>query len=266
MIRSSPIRSPRLRAALVALAALGAPLAAAQTLDGEVVEATAGTPLPGLRVRLLRVADSTATVVDSTRADSLGRFQLVSFTPGIYQLAFGPGGARGTVSAPDTLRGDTTVTRRYAIPVRRWAADGPFLPGEADVAAKPDRRAPMPRCPHHLRTEGVSGEALLVAVVDTLGRIPGGNVIAIRGTNAGFTNAVSGVVERLRFEPARFGGVPVQEAVCQLFRFTIVTDTDAPTPPPGSQLPPVERLFIPETLHAACAKSIADTRANSIGR
>jgi len=147
--------------ATVVLALAAAVRAApAQIVAGETVEETTGAPLVGLLVRLVR-GDGGVRVVDSARTDERGLFQFTPGAPGVYHVEFAPRAALGA-SPADTVSGDTTVARRYSLPVVRLAAARPFLKFQVDEPAdKLSGARGRPRYPERFLPDGV--ERVVVA-------------------------------------------------------------------------------------------------------
>lgn len=211
----------RLALLLLTLLALHPRAARGQTLDGQVVDSASGKPVPKLRVLLLAITDSTETELDSTSTDARGLFQLLAPAEGRYQLEFGASSLGTAMGMIETLVGDTTISRRYAIPYERWVAQRPLFEFEVEepvIGAKGNR---APRYPDHLRSEGVEGCVLAQFVVDTTGRMEPATFKVLRATNPGFTAAVRTAVTEHRYTPARRGRVAVRQLVQQPFIFEI---------------------------------------------
>lgn len=209
-------------ALVLALLPVFTPPAQAQALGGQVVDSTSRHPVPRLRVRLLAVTDTTETEVDSTLTDGRGLFQMIVPAPGRYQLEFGLRAPRVSLGPIDALTGaDTTVTRRYALPIRRWSQETPFTTDETTVPVRPDHRSGAPRYPSSLLREGVRGCVVAALVVDTLGLVEAGSLQILSSSDSLFAVAVRAAVPEFRYAPATLGGVVVRQHVVQPFEFAL---------------------------------------------
>ena len=102
------------------------------------------------------------------------------------------------------------------------AAPGGGAPFEApmvDEPVAPDPRNPPPRYPEALRAAGVGGRAVARFVVDTLGRVEPGTVRVASADDPRFAEAAREALGRMRFRPARAGGVRVRQLVELPFAF-----------------------------------------------
>lgn len=223
------LRRPIISIALaVAAAATGAPRSAGgQVFAGEAVEEALGTPLVGLPVRLLRGGPGPeARAVDSARTDARGLFQLTaSGGPGAYHVAFGatetrsPALSTGPVDRVATA--DTTVARRYTVPVLRLAALRPYYEFQVEHPAAALRGRRAPKYPPALRARGVEGTVVAQFVVDSAGRPVDGTFAVLGAADPAFVAAVRAYVPTMRYQPARVGGIAVRQVVHEPFAFSI---------------------------------------------
>ena len=210
-------------ACVVACALVRPAPAAAQLLAGEVVEARLGVPLVGLPIRLLRhpTGGGAPTVVDSGRTFDRGLFQIQTPGPGTYQLEFGMGRTTISVGPIDTVGADTLVQRRYQVPLVQRSEERPFFEFQVQQPVKmlPGTRGPL--YPEELRSRSVEGMVLAQFVVAASGAVVPTSFKALRSSDPAFTEAVARAVRMMRFEPARLGGVAVQQLVQQPFEFRL---------------------------------------------
>jgi protein TonB len=105
-------------------------------------------------------------------------------------------------------------------PAGRAAPGGaPFEAAMVDEPVAPDPRNPPPRYPEALRAAGVGGRAVARFVVDTLGRVEPGTVRVASPDDPRFADAAREALGRMRFRPARAGGVRVRQLVELPFAF-----------------------------------------------
>jgi TonB family protein len=83
------------------------------------------------------------------------------------------------------------------------------------------RRGPAPRYPDIAEKAGISSAVMVEFVVDTTGRADTSTVRLVLAELEEFVTEVRRVLPRLRFEPARIAGCPVQQLVLQPFVFNM---------------------------------------------
>jgi protein TonB len=96
---------------------------------------------------------------------------------------------------------------------------GPFDAAAVDEPVVPDPGNRPPRYPEALRAAGLGGRVVARFVVDTSGRVEPGSVEIAASDDPRLAGAVREAVPRLRFRPARAGGVRVRQLVEQPFAF-----------------------------------------------
>lgn len=83
------------------------------------------------------------------------------------------------------------------------------------------RGGPFPRYPGTLRQKGIEGEARVDFVVDVTGRADPSTLRVVSYTHIDFANAVTDVVPKMKFIPARVGSCPVRMHVELPFVFNL---------------------------------------------
>ncbi|HEY5061348.1 MAG TPA: M56 family metallopeptidase [Gemmatimonadaceae bacterium] len=90
---------------------------------------------------------------------------------------------------------------------------------ERTVSPRPDNRAP--RYPDVLRSAKIEGEVLAQFVVGPDGLADTSTFKVVRSTHSLFTDAVRSALPRMRFNPAKVGGLPVKQLVQMPFQFNL---------------------------------------------
>lgn len=216
--------SPAAIAATVVLAAasLAPHDASAQLLAGQVVTAGTRAPLPDHVVRLVRQDSLGGVVLDSTRTDARGLFQLLAPGPGVYALHMGGGPWRELRGPVDTLTAEANVERMYEL-ARADTVNGgqPYFEFQVDRPVVVARRSRSPLYPAELRARGVEGTVLLHWVVDESGKVEPGSVKVLKSDHALFTRAVLEALGGMAFVPAEKDGRTVRQVVQQPFQFAL---------------------------------------------
>jgi protein TonB len=73
--------------------------------------------------------------------------------------------------------------------------------------------APIPEYPRRLREAGIQGQAIVEAVVDTMGRVESGSLRVVHADQAGFEASALASIRAALFRPARVLGRPVRVLV-----------------------------------------------------
>jgi periplasmic protein TonB len=73
--------------------------------------------------------------------------------------------------------------------------------------------APIPEYPRRLREAGIQGQAIVEAVVDTLGRVESGSLRVVHADHADFETSALASIRAALFRPARVMGRPVRVLV-----------------------------------------------------
>ena len=81
--------------------------------------------------------------------------------------------------------------------------------------------SPKPKYPSVLESSGIAGEVQAQFVVNSSGKADLDSFKVLKSTNELFTQAVKGVLPRMRFSPAQIGGKPVNQLVQQSFQFAV---------------------------------------------
>ena len=194
----------------------------AQTIGGQVVEAITAQPLREYQVRLFYLAQGDSThACDSTTTDERGLFQFGGQGTGAYRLEFGPPASRLATSARvEASTRDTAIEVRFKVPVLELSGARVFSSKDVQqVALESSVRAL--RYPEQLRNAGVEGEVLARFIVDSTGSVRKGSVTVVRSSDPEFTRAVLESLPRMRFHPARVGGIPVAQLVEEPFTFSL---------------------------------------------
>jgi len=101
-----------------------------------------------------------------------------------------------------------------------------FAPGSA-----------QPRYPDILKAAGVSGEVVIMVVIDEHGMADPRSMKVVKGTHQLFVDAVKNALPNFRFTPAMVGGRPVRQLLRLPFVFAIAApDTNATPPAAGAAL------------------------------
>lgn len=138
--------------------------------------------------------------------------------------------------APGQNTADETTEAPPATPSRSTDA---FTVVEVDSAAVRDPESAAPEYPATLLAKGVEGYAALRFVVDSAGRIEMNSVRVIDATHDDFAKAVTAVMPRMHFRPARIGTTPVRQLSEQLFKFEtkVAPSSAAPSKKPRTDDP-----------------------------
>lgn len=194
----------------------------AQTIGGEVVDATTAQPLRAYQVRLTYLAQGDSTqVCDSTTTDERGLFQLGGKGVGVYRLDFGMPASRLASSARvEASTRDTAIAVRFRIPVLELGGAQAFASNEVQQVAHQRTTVPF-RYPRDLLGFGVTGEVVARFIVDPTGSVRRGSVTVVRSNHPSFTRAVTEALRTMKFDPARVGGIPVPQWVEEPFTFSI---------------------------------------------
>jgi TonB family protein len=203
--------------------------AAAQTIAGEVVDATTAQPLRAYQVRLVYLAQGDSTqVCDSTTTDERGLFQIGGQGTGTYRVDFGVTDSRLASSARVVASTrDTVISVRFRVPVLELGGAQAFAASEVQQVAHARTVVPL-RYPKELLGFGVTGEVVVRFIVDPTGNVRTGSVAVLRSNHPSFTRAVTEALRTMKFDPARVGGIPVPQLVEQPFTFSILHAGDAP--------------------------------------
>jgi hypothetical protein len=138
----SPVRATHAARAPVALAVALALLACCsrgavgQSIDGQVVELTDGSPLPGAFVVLQLVADSAE--VDRVMTDALGRFRISVAPGGPYRLRAVAVGRGSWESSPFALAADESVSFTIQMPLLPVALPVLVVSADRRCRVRPD--------------------------------------------------------------------------------------------------------------------------------
>lgn len=97
-----------------------------------------------------------------------------------------------------------------------------FAPGSA-----------QPRYPDILKAAGVSGEVVIMVVIDEHGMADPRSMKVVKGTHQLFVDAVKNALPNFRFSPAMVGGRPVRQLLRLPFVFAIAEPDTHATPPAG---------------------------------
>ena len=81
--------------------------------------------------------------------------------------------------------------------------------------------SPKPKYPSVLESSGIAGEVQAQFVVNSSGKADLDSFKVLKSTNELFTQAVKGVLPRMRFSAAQIGGKPVNQLVQQSFQFAV---------------------------------------------
>jgi protein TonB len=107
-----------------------------------------------------------------------------------------------------------------SVPTR--AADQAYFDFQVDKPVTLAPNSAAPQYPDILRQAGVEGDALVLFVVDTLGRVDLSSFKVIRASHDLFGAAVRNALPRMRFNPAETAQGKVRQVVQQPFTFSIV--------------------------------------------
>lgn len=186
------------------------------SVSGQAVDATTHAPLAQLRVSLL---DARGDTVGASTTDAGGVF-VIPHRGGIVHLRFDGRGVHSVFAAPDTLRPDSIMERRYDLTFAVVPIDSIFSVSQVDTVASIDPRSPKPHYPVGLEREGIDGLVTLRFVIDTLGHPEPGSVRVVRASHEEFVSAMLKVLPRMEFKPAVLGNRKVRQAVQQTFLFS----------------------------------------------
>jgi TonB family protein len=224
--------------AWLALAALGAGRAEAQSFVGRVVEGdSVRRPIAGVAVAL---TDSAGREVATGTTNALGLFYLDAPAPGRYAVVLTrPGGAPYSlepreVAAADEVQVEYVLPPDVAVPAdtAEGAGGTVYRETEVDRPATPVVGNPGPRYPVGARNIGRGAELLVQFVVDSTGRAEPSTFRVLRNDgDADFERAVREVLPRWRFMPARLGGRPVRQLVQLPFTFRAAGAPPSPVEP-----------------------------------
>jgi TonB family protein len=186
------------------------------SVSGEAVDATTHAPLTKLRVSLIAANGDT---VGASTTDAGGVF-VIPHRGGVLHLRFDGRGFHSVFAAPDTLKPDSVLERRYDLKLVPIPLDSIFSVSQVDTAAFVDsRHSALPRYPEALEQERVSGFVILAFVVDTVGDVEEGSVRVVRSSQEEFVRAILKVLPRIKYKPARLGDRKVRQAAQQTFKF-----------------------------------------------
>jgi hypothetical protein len=240
----------QLRSGLCAAALGAAAPVAAQTVTGQVVDATTGELLRHYPVWLFRIPGD-GKAVASVNADINGRFRFGKLPDGVYQLTVGNlSGPHSTRLPPDTLRADMVTEHRIPIPMRQWQRTDVFTPADATHPVSNSPLSGLPRFP--VRTSNEPGIVLVLEVVDTLGEVERGSMHILYASDPEYGRSVLQAGRSLRYLPSRIGDIVVRQLVCHPFDFAIEGVT--PKTPPKVPL-----SAVPDSLTDVCITAL--TRA-----
>lgn len=187
----------------------------AQTVAGRVVVKPGRIPLRRAVVELM--IDSAGKWVDSTTADGTGVFYLNAPREGLYFVQIRTSASPDVfVSSPAlSLAAHEDIQREFVVPLAMLI----LSESETETPARSIENSPKPKYPRELEKFKMEGSVLAQFVVDTTGRVVPGSFKVLRSQHPAFSDAVSDVVFRMIFEPARIGGQPVRQLVQQKFEF-----------------------------------------------
>lgn len=132
-------------------------------------------------------------------------------TPITPDMVSGLGRVGDVIGTPDETPGALTGVHT---PPSDAKVEDYVLPGEMAEEQPVLERNGLARTlernyPPNLRDSGISGRVLLEVVVDENGRVRARSAKVVETTHAQFGDAAIRAAERLRFQPAKLGGVPV---------------------------------------------------------
>lgn len=193
--------------------------ASPQDLSGQAIEDSTRQPLVKFQVVLWRLLDDSARLVDSTRTDDRGLFQLFGVGSGRYQLRFGTWAAPIGVGPVDSVLRDAVVHRSYRLPVLRMSAANGFDLTQVDAVATPLDGHLVAEYPRALRRRCVDGDVMSSIVIGADGAPEMRTFRVESASHAGFVDAVRAAFAGSRFHPALIGGVPVRQRLVRPFQF-----------------------------------------------
>ena len=209
----------RVLAAGMAVVLIAPAAAGAQVVGGQVVDASAGTPLAGIPVFLTLAEGERRLLVGEAASNPSGHFQIIFAKPGTYQLFFGDTARPIGVGPIDTISTDSVHLRQYAVPL--FAHN--FLKTEVGLPAQPSQKNQGPEYPANLRNQGVNGEVQLEFVIDTTGRVDAASIKVHCATAPEFEKAVRKHLARVRFIPAKWRGFTVRQFVDLPYQFGVIS-------------------------------------------
>lgn len=223
-------------------AACGHIAGAQQLVQGRVVVGGSRAPIPGLSVRLLRVApadtvplpaDTTALAAGRTASD--GVFSLLAPDTGSYRARIGDGFVGPVMHL---VSADTLVAQEYQLRLGEARALR-----DVDVEKQAGLNGGLAtRYPSELQALGTGGRVIAQFVVDTTGRAEPATFRALVTTHPLFTEAVRAAVMRARFFPAEIGHHPVRQLVEIPVNFAI---SDPLVRPPSALEDPFPPVRVP---------------------
>lgn len=200
---SHSLGAPILTLAIAAL--LGAPSPArAQSVQGQVVDASTKRPIGGARVVL--VSDSGVAAARTLSDSATGVFYLDAPTRGHYRVEIVVGYGGLVVSPPFALDSNQVIERVYSVSELPQAMrDARLAPDVTHEAKMLPGQAP-PRYPDRARSRGEEGVVRAVVVVDTAGRPDMSTFLLLESPDAEFSEAVRDAAQGWRFSPADLDG------------------------------------------------------------
>jgi hypothetical protein len=275
----SSTRAAQLAAAM-ALLAVSARHANAQTLGGQVVQLDTKKPLAGASVALV---NDSARVVASTAASSEGSFYLDAPSPGGYRVVLFVSGA-SFVSPALQLDSGKTVERLFSVPNVPETFTRTLFARDVTTPATPLPGSPRPAYPAARLANGERALVSTMFVVNENGQPDMTTFRVLSTSEADFVIPVRDALHRTRFVPAQKDGNAVAQVVQYTFDFGLAGDPErgdvmirpmavqAAQPQPAAQpapqprderqvrpryvigpdefaTPQVELLMLPEALH-----------------
>ena len=201
---------------LACVALLASPAVAhAQIEAGQVIDDSLRTPLHQVAVSLLHLTDSTWRVIDTTRTNDRGLFQLAPGTPGIYRIRISPPDSRDFLGPVDTLAVDSVNERAFRVPL--FAQVTRIF--QLSQSPRPVNGTRPPEYPRSLLGLHIEGSVDVQFVIDEHGLVDQSTVKILRTSDPEFSESVRKYLRTAQYVPAAANGKPVRQTVTQSFMF-----------------------------------------------
>jgi hypothetical protein len=217
---SSSRRGLRLAAGVFAILVATAPVAAAQTLGGQVVRLDTKAPVAGAAVALV---NDSAQIVASGAAGPDGAFYLDAPSPGDYRLVLFVAGA-SFVSPAVQLDSGATVEKQFSVPDVPESFASTLFARDVTSQAMPMPGSPAPAYPADLAARGARAIVSTMFVVSDHGQPDLGTFRALNDADAHFVEAIRDALQHTRFLPAQKDGKPVPQVVQTTYDFGMADD------------------------------------------
>lgn len=199
---------------------LGAPvIAAAQTVQGLVVNQSTKQPIGGARLDL--VSDSELAVARTVADSGTGMFYLTAPAAGNYHLQIVVGRGGLVISPAFHLDSGQVLEETFVVPPLPRPMLDAFLAADVSRSALPQPRQRPPRYPDRLRARSVGGVVRALVVVDSTGRPDMSTFRVLEADDALFADAVRDVLADWRYFPAELDGKPVAQVTLVNAEFAV---------------------------------------------